>query len=89
MLYDCWKMCVMMGAICSAVSLIEREPRTVIHVKRANMFDHMGLFEVPSVSRKLISGRFGVGLSPQNHPLKSAKNWGNKIGFYLCKKGQG
>ena len=21
MLYDCWKMCVMMGAICSAVSL--------------------------------------------------------------------
>ena len=21
-LYDCWKMCVMMGAICSAVSLI-------------------------------------------------------------------
>ena len=22
MLYDCWKMCVMMGAICSAVSLM-------------------------------------------------------------------
>ena len=21
MLYDCWKMCVMMGAICSAISL--------------------------------------------------------------------
>ena len=47
------------------------------------MFDHMGLFEVPSVSRKWIAGRFGVGLSPQNHPLRSAKNRGNKIGFYL------
>ena len=68
---------------------IEREPRTVIHVKRAKMFDPMGRFEVPSLSRKWIAGRFGVGLSPQNHPLKSAKNRGNKIGFHLCKKGQG
>ena len=25
MLYDCWKMCVMMGAICSAVSLIYKD----------------------------------------------------------------
>ena len=31
----------------------------------------------------------GVGLSPQNHPLKSAKNRGNTIVFYLCIKGQG
>ena len=37
-----------------------------------------------SVSRKWIAGRFGVGLSPQNHPLKSARNRGNKVGFYLC-----
>ncbi len=50
------------------------------------MFDPMGGFEVPSVSRKGIAGRFGVGLSPQNQPLKSAKNRGNKIVFYLCKK---
>ena len=49
------------------------------------MFDPMGLFEVTSVSRNWIAGRFGVGLSPQNHPLKSAKNRGKKIGFYLCK----
>ena len=41
------------------------------------------------VSRKCFAGRRGVGLSPQNHPLKSDKNRGNKIGFYLCKKGQG
>ena len=53
------------------------------------MFDPMGCFEVPSVSRKWIAGRFGVRLSPENHPLKSAKYRGNKIGFYLCKKGQG
>ena len=52
------------------------------------MFDPMGGFEVPSVSRKGIAGRFGVGLSPQNHPLKSAKNRGNKIVFYLCKNDQ-
>ena len=26
---------------------IDREPMTVIHVKRAKMFDPMGLFEVP------------------------------------------
>ena len=69
--------------------LVEREPRTVIHVKRAKRFDPMGCFEVPPVSRKCFAGRLGVGLSPQNHPLKSEKNWGNKIGFYLCKKGQG
>ena len=37
------------------------------------------------MSRKLIASKFGMGLSPQNHPLKSAKNRGNKIGFYLCK----
>ena len=42
---------------------------------------------MPTVSRKWIAGRFGVGLSPQNHPFKSAKHRGNKIGFYLCKKG--
>ena len=30
-----------------------------------------------------------MGLSHQNHPLKSAKNRDKKIGFYLCKKGQG
>ena len=75
--------------ILSGIGLLDREPRTVIHVKRAKMFDPMGWFEVPSVSRKWIAGRFGVGLSPQNHPLKSAKNRGNKTGFYLCKKGQG
>ena len=63
------------------VMVIEREPRTVIHVKRAKMFDPIGGFEVPSLSRKWIAGRFGVGLSPQNHPLKSAKNRGNKMGF--------
>ena len=68
---------------------LEREPRTVTHVKRANMFDPMGWFKVPSVSRKWIAGRFDVGLSPQNNPLKSVENRGNKIGFYLCKNGQG
>ena len=55
--------------------------------KRAKMFDLMGWIEVPSVSRKWIAGRFGVELSPQNHTLKSAKNRGNKIVFYFCKKG--
>ena len=70
-------------------SRIDREPRTVIHVKRAKRFDPMGRFEVPSVFRKWIAGRFEVGLSPQNHPLKSAKNMGNKIGFYFCRKDQG
>ena len=34
--------------------------------------------------QKWIAGRYGVGLSPQNH-----KNKGSKIGFYLGKKGQG
>ena len=68
---------------------LEREPRTVIHVKRAKMFDPMGWFEVPPVFRKCFAGRLGVGLSPQNHPLKSEKNRGKKIGFYSCKKGQG
>ena len=38
-----------------------RAGRTVIHVKRANMFDPMGWFEVPSVSRKWIAGRLGGG----------------------------
>ena len=73
----------------SEIQYIEREPRTVIHVKRAKRFDPMGRFEVPPVSRKCFAGRLGVGLSPQNHPLKSEKNRGNKIGFHLCKKGQG
>ena len=67
---------------------IEWEPRTVIRVT-AKRFDHMGLFEVPSVSRKWIADRFGVGLSPQNHPLKSAKNRGNKIGFIYVKSAKG
>ena len=67
-------------------SQLEREPRTVIHVKRAKMFDPMGWFEVPSVSRKWIAGRFGVGLSPQNHPLKSAKNRGKKLVFIYVKR---
>ena len=65
---------------------IEREPRTVIHVKRAKLFDHMGWFEVPSISRKWIASRFGVGLSPQNHPLKSAQNRGKKVAFIYVKR---
>ena len=29
-------------AKCTKTAVLEREPRTVIHVKRANMFDPMG-----------------------------------------------
>ena len=42
---------------------------------------------MPQVSRKWIAGRFGVGLSPQNHPLKSAKkNRVTKLAFIYVKK---
>ena len=49
------------------------------------MFDPMGRFEVPSVSRKWIAGRLGVGLSPQNHPLKSAKTGVTQLDFIYFK----
>ena len=54
-------------------TVIEREPRTVIHVKSDKMFDPMGLFEEPSIFHKWIADRFGVQLSPQNHDSKSTK----------------
>ena len=69
--------------------LLERELRTVIHVKSAKRFDPVGWFDVPSVSRKWFAGMFGVEFSPQNHRLKSAKIRGNKIGFYFCKRAKG